>query len=211
MGRHQPWALLPQGSHQPPRGSSSSGGQHSYVFAHAYTPASIERCSRLGVRSIEHGNQLDESSATTMARHGTFLSQTIITYAALKDSGAANGMPQSLLDKVGSLVEEGVGAVRIAQRHGVRVTYGSDLLGSARTRQLEGFGYLLDAGLSPLEALATATSAAADLVGLAAGAIEAGRLADLVLLRCDPLDPHRLRALAPTDVEAVWVGARKVV
>ena len=54
-----------------------AAAKRSYVFAHAYTPASIERCARLGVRSIEHGNQLDEAAARAMAASGMFLSQVI--------------------------------------------------------------------------------------------------------------------------------------
>eukprot|EP00908_Phaeocystis_cordata_P014858 Transcript_25970.p1 GENE.Transcript_25970~~Transcript_25970.p1 ORF type:complete len:442 (+),score=119.61 Transcript_25970:525-1850(+) len=212
--------------------------KHTYVMAHAYTPASIERCVRLGVRSIEHGNQahrarartrfrlglsccshfgprasgqLDEASAAAMARCGAFLSQTNVTYAALRDSGAAAGMPAALVAKVGALVEQGRAAVALARRAGVRVTYGSDLLGSMRHRQLEGFAALLDAGLSPAESLACATATAAELTGLAAGTLEAGRLADLCLLRCNPLDAARLRTLSEDDVVGVWVGGQKGV
>eukprot|EP00966_Prymnesium_polylepis_P122398 2829086-Prymnesium_polylepis.1 len=95
-----------------------AAAKRTYVFAHAYTPASIERCVRLGVRSIEHGNQLDDSSAREMARCGAFLSQTIITYVALRESGEANGMPERLVKKVGALVEQGVRSVGVAKRHG---------------------------------------------------------------------------------------------
>ena len=109
---------------------------------------------------------------------------------------------------MGRLVEEGLAAIARARRHGVRITYGSDLLGGMRHRQLEGFGCLLDAGLSPAEALATATSVAADLLGLAAGAIAPGRLCDLALLRINPLDAARLRTLSEADVVQVWVGGK---
>eukprot|EP00966_Prymnesium_polylepis_P216120 5003014-Prymnesium_polylepis.1 len=64
-----------------------------------------------------------------------------------------------------------------------------------RSRQLEGFRPLLDGGLSAAEALATATRNAAELVGLEAGAIRPGLLCDVALLRCNPLDASKLRAL----------------
>ena len=180
--------------------------KHTYVMAHAYTPAAIARCVRLGVRSIEHGNQLDEAAAAAMAEAGAFLSQTNVTYLALRESGEAAGMPAPLVAKVGALVEQGVAAVALARRHGVRVAYGSDLLGEMRTRQLQGFGLLLDAGMSPAEALRCATSIGAELTKLPAGKVQAGLLADLLLLRVDPLDPARLRALSEADVVGVWVG-----
>lgn len=186
-----------------------AAAKRSYVFAHAYTPASIERCARLGVRSIEHGNQLDETAARAMAAAGMFLSQTIITYAALRDSGEANGMPRRLVEKVGALVEQGVNSIGVAKRHGVTITYGSDLLGGMRSRQLEGFGMLLDGGLTASEALATATHNAAALVGLDAGAISQGMLCDVALLRCNPLDPQKLRKLSEADVLSVWVGGKR--
>jgi imidazolonepropionase-like amidohydrolase len=175
------------------------------------TPASIVRCVRLGVRSIEHGNQLDDASAAAMARAGAFLSQTIVTYVALRESGRANGMPEELIAKVGALVEEGMASISIAKRNGVSITYGSDLLASMRERQLEGFGVLLDAGLSPAEALATATSTAAELVGLAAGTIAVGRLCDLVMLKRNPLAATTLRTLSEADVARVWIGGKEVI
>ena len=185
--------------------------KHTYVMAHAYTPAAIARCVRLGVRSIEHGNQLDEGAAAAMAAAGAFLSQTNVTYLALRESGEAAGMPAPLVAKVGALVEQGVAAVALARRHGVRVAYGSDLLGEMRTRQLEGFGLLLDAGMTPAEALGCATRVGAELTKLPAGKIEAGLLADLLLLRVDPLLPDRLRALSEADVTGVWVGGARAV
>jgi len=185
--------------------------KHTYVLAHAYTPEAITRCVELGVRSIEHGNQLNEAAAAAMAKHDAFLSQTNITYLALRESGAAAGMPAAQLAKVGALVEQGIAAVGLARSHGVRVTYGSDCLGPMRTRQLEGFGLLLDAGMTPAEALQTATSTAAELLNIRAGAIKEGLLADLLLLSCNPLKAQSLRALSKADVLGVWVGGKAAV
>lgn len=70
-------------------------------MAHAYTPEAIARCVRLGVRSIEHGNGLDAPTAAAMAAAGAHLSQTVVTYAALVEEGAAGGMPRELVAKVG--------------------------------------------------------------------------------------------------------------
>ena len=110
--------------------------------------------------------------------------------------------------QVGALVEQGVRSVGIAQRHGVTITYGSDLLAGMRSRQLEGFGLLIDGGLSAADALRTATCNAAELVGLEAGAIAPGLHCDVTLLRCNPLDAANLRALNEADVLRVWVGGK---
>ena len=180
-----------------------------YVFAHAYTAEAIRRCVKLGVKSIEHGNVLDEAAAKEMSKAGAFLSQTNITYVALKEEGGSGGMPASMLQKVGKLAEQGRAAIALAKEHGVQITYGSDLLGKARRRQLEGFGQLLDSGLTPAEALASATSVGAALVGLEAGTIAAGKLADLCLLRVNPLEAPMLRALKEVDIARVWVGGKR--
>jgi imidazolonepropionase-like amidohydrolase len=138
------------------------------------------------------------------------LCQTNVTYLALRESGLAAGMPPELVAKVGELVEQGVAAVALARKHGIRVVYGSDLLGDLRERQLEGFGLLLDAGMSTSEALGCATSVAAELMSLPAGCIRDGLFADLLLLSCNPLEPSAMRALSPTDVLNVWVGGKSI-
>ena len=78
-----------------------------------------------------------------------------------------------------------------------------------RTRQLDGFACLLDSGVTPADALASATSDAAALLGLDAGTIRVGALGDLALLRCNPLDAAKMRTLSEADVVAVWVGGRR--
>lgn len=97
-------------------------------------------------------------------------------------------------------------AIAIARAAGVAVTYGSDLLGAMRRRQLEGFRHLLDAGLAPADALAAATRVGAAALGVPAGEIAPGRLCDLAVLRRDPLDEAVLRTLAERDVAQVYVG-----
>ena len=144
-----------------------------------------------------------------MDASGRGWTQTLITYVALREEGERNGMPPPLVAKVGQLVEQGRHAIALARQHGVTITYGSDLLGGMRPRQLEGFGCLLDAGLKPAEALRTATSDAAALLGLCAGTLAVGRLCDAVLLTVNPLEPQALRALSAADVASVWVGGRK--
>jgi imidazolonepropionase-like amidohydrolase len=182
-----------------------------YVCAHAYTAEAILRAVRLGVTSIEHGNLLDEEAAIAMRDAGAHLSQTIVTYAALVEDGLKYGMPQRLVDKVGNLVQEGVRSVRLAKEIGVNVTYGSDLLGEMRPRQLEGFRYLLDAGLTPAEALRTANENAAKLLGLPTGAIEEGLYCDLTVLNVDPLREDCMRALSADNVQRVYVAGERVL
>ena len=111
-----------------------------YVLAHAYTPASIAVCVEAGVRSIEHGNLLDEPTAKLMAEHGTFLVPTLVTYAKLHDEGARHGVPKESLDKLARMVDAGLESLTIAADAGVRIASGSDLLGPMRRYQGEEIG-----------------------------------------------------------------------
>ena len=83
-----------------------------YVCAHAYMPTAIKRALAAGVRSIEHGNWLDEECAQMMVAAGAYLVPTLATYAALRREGVAAGMAPELVEKVGAAVEQ-VGRARV--------------------------------------------------------------------------------------------------
>ncbi len=106
-----------------------------YVMAHAYTDDSISRSLDLGVRSIEHGNFLNLPTARKMAEKQAFLVPTLITYNALVRDGAAMGMPQAILDKVKEVEVAGMNAITAALEAGVRIGFGTDLIGSFHERQ----------------------------------------------------------------------------
>jgi hypothetical protein len=92
-----------------------------YVCAHAYMPSAIKRAIQCGVRSIEHGNWLDEECAQLMVTRGVFLVPTVVTYDALREEGVGAGMSADLVAKVGRAVEEvrWVGVVGVALGVGV--------------------------------------------------------------------------------------------
>ncbi|HYF09050.1 MAG TPA: amidohydrolase family protein, partial [Acetobacteraceae bacterium] len=77
----------------------------SYVLAHAYTPESISRAVRLGVRSIEHANLIDDATAGLMAERGAFAVPTLVTYEALAEEGPALGLPPESMRKLGDVKE----------------------------------------------------------------------------------------------------------
>lgn len=149
------------------------------------------------MRSIEHGNWLDEETAREMAEKEAFLVPTTVTYAALKTGGEAAGMPAALVAKVADAVERGLEALRVARKAGVRMAFGSDLLGPLHSHQSEEFALRAEAGLVPEELIEHATSNCGDLFALAresldlpVGRIKEGHSADLVLLSSDPSDPE---------------------
>lgn len=165
-----------------------------YVLAHAYHPKSIAQCLEAGVRSIEHGNLLDEETAARMAKAGTFLVPTLITYDILAEGGEKLGFTSYQVQKLQQVWKAGEESVRIAARAGVKIGSGSDLLGPAMS--LKARELVIKARiLSPMEAIVSATRTNAELFGMAdeIGTVEEGKAADLVVFDRDPLaDPEVL-------------------
>ncbi|MSP98241.1 MAG: amidohydrolase family protein [Betaproteobacteria bacterium] len=160
---------------------------NTYVMAHAYSPRAIERAVRAGVRSIEHGNLLDEKSARAMKECGATLVPTLATYAALDAEASNLKLPSNQLEKLNRVQQQGVTAIQIAKAAGVAIAFGTDLLGSMHASQSTEFGLRLPA-MKPSEILRSATSVAADLIGQAGklGVIAAGAAADLLVVAGDP-------------------------
>ena len=141
------------------------------------------------MRSIEHGNLLDEPTAKLMAEHGTFLVPTLVTYEKLHDEGARHSVPKESLDKLARIVDAGLESLTIAAGAGVRIASGSDLLGPMRRYQGEEIGIKAGA-LGAVGAIIAATRTNAELLGLEQeiGTIEVGKQADLIVADGDVLE-----------------------
>jgi imidazolonepropionase-like amidohydrolase len=181
------------------------------VMAHAYSPRSITRAVRSGVRSIEHGNLLDEASAEAMADEGAFLVPTLVTYAALAEEGAKLGWSPSMLEKLERVRHQGVRAIQIAKAEGVPVAFGSDLLGHMHDRQLDEFKLRLPAQ-SPAEILQSATSVAARLLRAEGqiGVLAAGAMADVLVVDGDPTTGVDLWEQPLQTIRCLMQGGRVV-
>lgn len=164
---------------------------NTYVCAHAYTSEAISRAIDAGVRSIEHGNYLDEHTAKKMAAAGAFLVPTIVTYKALIYGGQAAGMPQELVDKVGDLVDAGLRSLDVAMAAGVSICFGSDLLGDLQERQLEEF-LICGQQMPSTSVIESATVNCASLFNMedSIGRIKPGYLADLILVDAE-VSPYK--------------------
>jgi len=158
-----------------------------YALAHAYSPRAVTRAVQAGVRSIEHGNLIDEATARVMRQHGAYLVPTLSTYAALADEGQRLGWSAAMMDKLAVVQSRGIEAVRIARAEGVPVVFGTDLLGHMHERQSGEFA-LRTVALSPVEALQSATITAARLMNQEAhiGQLVPGAWADLLVVDGDP-------------------------
>jgi imidazolonepropionase-like amidohydrolase len=181
-----------------------------YVCAHAYTAEAVARAVRAGCASIEHGNLADDTCLELMRQRGCWLVPTLITYERLRVDGARAGMPQELVDKVGDLLEAGVDALRRADRAGVPVAYGSDLLGLMHGAQAQGIALHLRAQ-PPAAVLAALTVSPARLFRLEneVGLVAPGARADLLLVRGDVLNNPAL--LADEDNLRIIIKAGRIV
>ena len=159
-----------------------------YVMAHAYSPAAIERAVRCGVRSIEHGNLLDEASARLMAESGTFLVPTLATYAAIAANADRLGWSKAMKEKTDRVKHQGIEALRIARAAGVKIALGTDLLGDMHASQSDEFTLRLPA-MPADEIVWSATAVNAELLGQSGrlGCIAPGAHADLLVIDGDPL------------------------
>ncbi|MCF6468672.1 amidohydrolase family protein [Nonomuraea sp. MG754425] len=160
-----------------------------YVAAHAYTARAVNRALEAGVRSVEHGNLLDDTSVELFLRHEAYLVPTLVTYWALKEEGRDFGLPEQSWRKVDAVLEAGLVALERATRGGVRMAYGTDLLGGMHRHQKQEFRLRAEVQ-RPIDVLRAATSGAAELVGLTGeiGTLAVGAHADLLVLDGDPLE-----------------------
>jgi len=160
-----------------------------YVCAHAYSAESISRAARLGVRTIEHGNLIDDASAKAMAeKGGMFLVANLVTYYAMKDRAAKFGMIGESLAKNEIVLQGGLKSLEICKRHGIPVAYGSDLLGELHWDQSKEFTIRQEV-VSPIEIIRSATTIGADVLRLPGklGTLQAGAFADAILVDGNPL------------------------
>jgi imidazolonepropionase-like amidohydrolase len=159
-----------------------------YVCAHAYSAASITRAAKLGVRTIEHGNLIDDAAAKLMAENGMFLVANLVTYYAMKERAAKFGMSAESLAKNDIVLEGGLRSLEICKRFAVPVAYGSDLLGELHWDQSREFTLRREV-VAPIEIIRSATTIAAQVLRLEGkvGTLVPGAYADLLVVDGDPL------------------------
>jgi imidazolonepropionase-like amidohydrolase len=163
--------------------------RRTYVFAHAYIPESILRSVNAGVRSIEHGNLIDDASARLMAERGCYLVPTLVTYDQIAEFGKSLKFPAESLRKLQDVLHAGVGAIEIALRAGVKVGFGTDLLGETHSAQSKEFALRAQIQ-SNADVLRSATIINADLLQRSGqlGVLKPGAFADLLVVNGNPLE-----------------------
>lgn len=109
--------------------------RNTYVAAHAYSPESITMAVENGVRSVEHGNLVDDAAAAAIARHNAVMVPTLVTYRAMSELGETFGLPARNRAKNADILEAGLRSLEIAERAGVSLGFGTDLIGETQTLQ----------------------------------------------------------------------------
>src|SRR5215469_4378104 len=134
-----------------------------YVCAHAYGADAIARAVRCGVRSIEHGNLIDEATARLMYEKGAFIVPTLVTYDAMRRRGGEFALPAVSQEKNKIVLEAGLRSLEICRGAGVPIGFGTDLLGPLQVEQSREFLIRAEV-MSPLEILRSATLVNAQLL-----------------------------------------------
>lgn len=183
-----------------------------YVMAHAYSPRAVTRAVQAGVRSIEHGNLIDEATAKLMKQEGVWLVPTLATYAALDDEGQKLGWSAQMMEKLARVRAKGIESIQIAKAHGVAMALGTDLLGAMHARQSEEFS-LRAGALGPVEILQSATISAARLMGQEGriGALTRGAFADLLIVDGDPTRDATVLCRPDAAIKLVMKGGKVVL
>lgn len=160
------------------------------VAAHAHGTDGINAALRAGVDSIEHGSFLDDESISLFKRTGAFLVPTILAGVTVSEiaSGEDNYFTPEVTEKalaVGPVMQQNLGR---AHREGVRIAFGTDSGVSKHGDNAREFLLMVEAGMTPAEAIEAATVSAAELCGLSddLGTLEPGKIADFVVFTENP-------------------------
>lgn len=160
-----------------------------YVAAHTYTAAAIKRVVEAGIRTIEHGNLIDTEAADMIAARGFFLVPTLVTYGNLVKYGKELGYPDYSIEKSKRVLEAGNRSLEIAQKAGVKMAYGTDLMGEQMEYQSDEFAIRAQV-LPTLEVIRHATIRGAEVIRMEGkvGVIAPGAFADMIAVNGNPLD-----------------------
>jgi imidazolonepropionase-like amidohydrolase len=180
-----------------------------YVCAHAYAAEAIERAVANGVRTIEHGNLIDDERAKLMAAKGAYLVANIVAYVAIKERAAQFGMTPEMLAKNDMVLEGGYRSLEICKRNGVKVAYGSDLLGALVDDQSREFS-IRTTVVPPIDVIRSATLIGAEVVRRPGrlGVVEPGAWADLIIVDGDPLKDITLLEGQGRHLSAIMKGGK---
>jgi imidazolonepropionase-like amidohydrolase len=159
------------------------------VAAHAHGAEAIKRAVLAGVTSIEHGTLIDDEGLRLMKERGTYLVPTVYAGRYVLAEFGRLRYPPNILEKARRITEEGDEHFRRALASGVKVAFGTDAGVLPHGQNAKQFADLVRLGMTPLDAIRSATLSASDLLGWSdrVGAVAPGLYADLIAVAGDPL------------------------
>jgi imidazolonepropionase-like amidohydrolase len=162
------------------------------VMSHAYGGEGVKICLDAGVDSIEHGSALDDELIEQMVKQGTWLVPTFTVIRRIVALGKMDSspLPPYMLPKALKLLESQTESFQKAVKAGVKMALGTDLGSFGHGQNAGEFEYLVEAGLTPMQAIVMGTKMGALCMGLGdqVGVLKAGMLADLLVVEKNPLD-----------------------
>jgi imidazolonepropionase-like amidohydrolase len=159
------------------------------VEAHAHSPQGIKNAIRAGVASIEHATMIDDEGLALAKQKGTYLDMDIYDEECIQEAGRKGNIPQDFLQHDRQLGELHRQNFRKAVNAGLKMSFGTDAGVCPYDRSVRQFAFMVRYGMTPMQAIQSATVNAADLLGHSdvIGSIQPGKFADLVAVNGDPL------------------------
>lgn len=162
---------------------------NSYATAHAHGAEGIKIALRAGVRSIEHASLIDDEAIALAKAKGAWLVMDIYNGDYINEIGARDHWPEEILRKNRDTTDLQREGFTKAVKAGVKIAYGTDAGVYPHGDNAKQFAYMVRYGMSPMQAIQSATTVAADLMQLSGdvGSVTPGHYGDLIAVKGDPL------------------------
>jgi imidazolonepropionase-like amidohydrolase len=164
------------------------------VAAHAHAAEGIKNAIRAGVASVEHATLIDDEGIALAKEHGTYLDMDIYDEECIQGEGKKSATPADFLEHDRGLGEIHRQNFTKALRAGVKLSFGTDAGVCPHGINARQFAFMVKYGMTPLQAIQSATTSAADLIGKSGvlGSLQPGKYADIIAVSGNPLEDIRL-------------------
>lgn len=165
-----------------------AAARKSWVTAHAHGAGGIKAAIRAGVRAIEHASLIDDEGIALAKAKGVWLDMDIYNGDYIADVGRREHWPENYLRKNDETTEAQRVGFRKAVKAGVRLSFGTDAGVYPHGENARQFAYMVRYGMTPMQAIQSATTSAAELMGWSkdVGALSPGHYADMIAVPGDP-------------------------
>jgi imidazolonepropionase-like amidohydrolase len=160
------------------------------VAAHAHGTDGINRAVLAGVNSVEHCSIIDDETIKLMKEKGTYMVPTLYAIDYIIETYSKKGFPEKIINKAKLIKIEKEESFKRAVKAGIKIAYGTDAAVIPHGWNAKDFSYMVKAGMTPMQAIQSATINAADLLDIKnkTGSITVGKYADIIAVENNPLD-----------------------